>query len=148
LRNLLLENDTMEDDSECDEFGEGGAVIDESEFAITEGEEFKEKMERQIVNFEGDAVRRDEEFLKETREKENGMRTPSYAPSRSEQPQSIAGSKKTILSKKDQSEKKAMREFVRKVTMGGNDDLHPTIGGPLNGSTRGVETIKHSKTAG
>jgi hypothetical protein len=145
LRNLLLENGTEEDESDCDEFGEAMPVIDETEFMITEGSEFKEKMELHIVNFEGEATRIDENFLRETRDKENVMLTPSYAPSPSNQPQSIHGSKRTVQSKKDQDEKKAMREFVRKVTMGGAPDLHPTIGGSTNGSFLGVDTTKHSK---
>jgi hypothetical protein len=96
LRNLLLENASEEDESDCDEFEEGMPVIDESGFVITEGSEFKEKMELTIVNFEGEATRIDENFLRETRDKENGMLTPSYAPSRSPQPQSIPGSKRTV----------------------------------------------------
>jgi hypothetical protein len=84
LRNLLLENDTMDGESDIDELDEGGPVIDDTEFEITEGSEFKEKMDAQIVNFEGDAIRRDEDFLRECREKENGVGRD--APSLSNQP--------------------------------------------------------------
>jgi hypothetical protein len=146
LRNLLLENASEEDESDCDEFEEGMPIIDESGFVITEGSEFKEKMELTIVNFEGEATRIDENFLRETRDKENGMLTPSYAPSRSPQPQSIPGSKRTVQSKRELDEKKAMREFVRKVTMVGAPDLHPTLGGSLNSGLGGVGTKRDSMT--